>query len=90
MVRMHSPQSLRQEAKALKAIVRMIRVTSIVPAIVRTVADFLIHGAGIPLFRIRFAPEKFSFDACGKAMLSAFPVFKPWLNFELMPIALSL
>ena len=68
----------------------MIRVTSIVPAIVRTVADFLIHGAGIPLFRIRFAPEKFSFDACGKAMLSAFPVFKPWLNFELMPIALSL
>ena len=77
MVRMHSPQSLRQEAKALKAIVRMILVTSIVPAIVRTVADFVTHAAGFPLLRIRFGPEKFSFDACGKTMLSACPVFKP-------------
>ena len=68
---------LRQEAKALYAIVRMIRVTSIVPAIVRTVADFLIHDAGFPFFRIRFTPEKFSFDACGKTILSACPVFKP-------------
>ena len=69
---------------------RMIRVTSIVPAIVRTVADFVIHAAGFPLFRIRFAPEKFSFDACGKTMLSACFVFKPWLSLELIPMALSL
>ena len=69
---------------------RIIRATSIVPAIVRTVADFLIHAGGFPLFRIRFAPEKFNFDACGKTMLSACFVFKPWLSFELIPIALSL
>ena len=75
VVRMRSSESFRQEAKALKAIVRMIRVTSIAPAIVRTVADFLIHAAGFPFFRIRFAPEKFSFDACGKTILSACPVF---------------
>jgi hypothetical protein len=67
----------RQEAKALKAIVKIIRVTSIVQAIVRTVADFLIHAAGFPLLRIRFTPEKFSFDACGKTILSACLVFKP-------------
>ena len=64
------------EDKALNATVRTIRLTSIRPAIVITVADFLIHAGGVSLFRIKFIPLKLSFAACGKTMLSAWPVFK--------------